>query len=172
MTLQNSEEIARVHKLNTFNGDVFKFEKFNDLSDYDDLFNKTNNNLKINSQPRKELRVITTRPFLELGDTLDLNFNDFKFDGRYICYGFNAKYFANTHGLHITYLLRNSFNSDTLLNIYDNQTYRTNPLLVRAKGTTLYKYKDYASEGNLHYLYGYNKQTKTKANNLSTWKFK
>ncbi|BAW18182.1 hypothetical protein MBVG596_0371 [Mycoplasmopsis bovigenitalium] len=156
VTVENASEISRIRELNTFNGDVFKFEQFNDLADYGDLFNKAKNYLNINSRPRKELKIITTKPFLEIGDFVELAFNDFKFDGRYVCYGFNVKFSANVNSLHITYDLRNSFNSDTLVNFYDDDGYRKNPLLLRTRNKTLYKFKDYVvNDGNLHYLYNF-----------------
>ncbi|MCS4536751.1 hypothetical protein NXS15_01220 [Mycoplasma sp. CSL7475-4] len=142
ITLDNSQEIQRIHNLNTFTGDIYKWEQFNDLSTYNDLFKQANNSLRLNSKPRKELKIETTKPLLELGESVDLMFGDDKFDGRYIVYSFSGKFRGSDNGVHITYQLRNGLNSDTLINFYDSQEYKKNPLFVETLDT-LFKFKDF-----------------------------
>ncbi len=105
----------------------------------------------LNSKPRKEIKLITASPFLELGDVLNLNFNDFIFDGRYIAQGFNAKIKGNNDSILITYHLRNSLNSDTLINLYDPQTFKINPLILDRDEFVVYKYADLTKESTLWY---------------------
>ncbi|QJR43639.1 hypothetical protein HLA87_02470 [Mycoplasma miroungigenitalium] len=141
ITLENAQEIKRIHGLNNFTGDVYKFEQFNDISTFSDLFKQANNSLKLNSKPRKELTIETTKALLELGDAVLLDFNNQKFDGRYIVYGFNGRFRGSDNSVHVTYNLRNGLNSDTLINFYDSQEYKKNPLFISGLKTT-FKYRD------------------------------
>ncbi|WP_233742553.1 hypothetical protein [Mycoplasmopsis agalactiae] len=123
----------------------------------------------LNSKPRKELQLITASPFLELGDVLNLNFNDFIFDGRYIVQGFNAKIKGNNDSILITYHLRNSLNSDTLINLYDPQTFKINPLIIDRDEFVVYKYADLTKGSSLWYYPSKTISKKSiKAHNLST----
>nr|BBJ33668.1 hypothetical protein MBKG4397_8340 [Mycoplasmopsis bovis] len=151
ITVENTAEIERVNKLSTFKGELFKFERFNDISDLNDLVRQASNLLMLNSKPRKEIKLITASPFLELGDVLNLNFNDFIFDGRYIVQGFNAKIKGNNDSILITYHLRNSLNSDTLINLYDPQTFKINPLILDRDEFVVHKYADLTKGSTLWY---------------------
>ncbi|TDV23509.1 hypothetical protein BCF59_0498 [Mycoplasmopsis mustelae] len=144
VTLSNQSEVNRIHNLNNFNGDVYKYERSNDLSSFDDLYTHADNSLKLNSFIRYDMSIQTNQPFLELGDIVSLNLpNAPKFNGRYICIGFDGSIKGKSGFIEITYQLRNGLNSDTLLNFYDNQDYKINPL--KRKDGTYYKFKDFYS---------------------------
>ncbi|WVD73532.1 hypothetical protein SGZLLDDJ_CDS_0013 [Mycoplasmopsis phage vB_Mfe_PMF329] len=128
ITLENSKEVQRINKLNNFYGDVYRYEKSNDLSSYNDLFKQAKNNLALNSYINTTLKIQTTKPFLNLGDGVILNFNNVKYDGRYICTGFNGEINGAVNEIKSTYELKNGLNADTLLNFYDSTDYKINPL--------------------------------------------
>ncbi|MCU9939233.1 hypothetical protein NW739_00015 [Mycoplasmopsis felis] len=128
ITLENSKEVQRINKLNNFYGDVYRYEKSNDLSSYNDLFKQAKNNLALNSYINTTLKIQTTKPFLNLGDGVILNFNNVKYDGRYICTGFNGEINGAINEIKLTYELKNGLNADTLLNFYDSTDYKINPL--------------------------------------------
>ncbi|WGI36479.1 hypothetical protein [Mesomycoplasma lagogenitalium] len=141
ITLENTSEINRLHLLNGFKGDIFRYDKNNDISTFTDLFRHTQNKLDINSHFTKELKIKCDRAFLNLGDFINLDFNQPKFDGKYVVIGFSGDYLAASQRITVNYVLRNTFNSDTLINFYDSQDYKINPL-IPDELNEVYKYID------------------------------
>ncbi|UWD34052.1 hypothetical protein [Mesomycoplasma molare] len=142
ITLENTQEISRINALNTFSGDVYKYEQNNDISTFSDLFKQAEGQLLINSTPRRELKLSSAKTILNLGDVIILNYDIPKIDGRYIVIAYEGTYTGSTGETLINYTLRNGLNGDTLINFYDSTDYKINPFFEENQETILYKYRD------------------------------
>ncbi|MFV8469440.1 hypothetical protein ACNQ17_00735 [Mycoplasma sp. Sp48II] len=140
VTVENSKEIKRINELTNFRGDVYAYDKYNDFSNIDDLYKFAQHELDLKSKLVNNLNLTCEVPFLNIGDSINLNSGINGVDGKYICNSFSGTYQGSSDTLKINYYLASSLDADTILNYYDSQAFRDNP--ARKKEKLQSKYQD------------------------------
>ena len=128
---KNVQEILNISKLSKTNGIVFKQEKFNDISNPDDLLSAVQNDLSKYSKPKKLLTVTARQLIWDLLDTVHVINASTLIDGFYVVKSLSGSVQSLGSDLfyELTYNLQESRNLNTLVNKYDNQSYRDNPVI-------------------------------------------
>lgn len=134
--LINWEERVKVAELSNTAGDVFKYEKTNDISDLNDLLRLCQGDLNISSLITKKFFIESEIPIWNVGQTAFIKTNNPTIDGVYLVISANGYILANTDNNNnnytlprFTYELINSKNANTLVNQFDNQSYKTNAFI-------------------------------------------
>ena len=128
---KNEAEITRLSNVSNTKGIVYKTEKFNDISDPDDLLAAVKNDLEKYSTPSKIL-TLTCKEFIwNILDAVNvININD-ELNGVYIVQSMEGKFkrigSSSIVDKEITYILKQTRNFNTLANKFDNQSYRDTP---------------------------------------------
>ncbi|MBN0919436.1 hypothetical protein [[Mycoplasma] gypis] len=153
--LENTQEIDKIKQLTNFGGDVFLYDKYNDYSNYDDLYKFTNSELLKVSTFANTLEIDTNKASWNISDVIYLNYS-IQADGFYICIGYRGTYNQASDELKITYIFKNSINADTLLNFYDSQAFRDKPLFANKQ--TFTKSIETSADGNIWHIKTLNNQ--------------
>ncbi|MHA3795765.1 hypothetical protein [Mycoplasma sp. VS31B] len=168
VTIENTKEIRRINELTQFRGDVYSYDKYNDFSSIDDLYKFAKHELEIKSKMIVNISLHCEVPFLNIGDAIFLHYGDSNLDGKYIAHSFTGEYNGASDTLKINYLLSSSLDADTILNYYDNQAFRDNP--VKRKDKIQSKYQDVKNLFN--FLQISKKETSQKTAQLASISYK
>lgn len=128
VTIENYQQKQTIKTLTGYEGDVYQYTKNNDYSNYDDLVKYGKHEIALNSNLVNEITIEANSPFLNVGDIVYLKNNINQVDGRYICISYTGEINIAVGHFKIKYTLRNSINADTIINFYDNQSYKDRPL--------------------------------------------
>lgn len=124
---KNLEEIRRLQNISGTSGIVYKSEKFNDISESDDLLAAVKNDLAKFSKPNKILTLTSNAFIYNVLDTVEVvNISD-DVNGIYIVSQIEGKVKSlgnNDVFKEFTYTLKQTTNFDTIENKFDNQSYR------------------------------------------------
>lgn len=128
---KNLNEINRLKALTGTKGIVYKSEKFNDISDPDDLLAAVKNDLEKYSYPNKILTINAKENIWKILDTVIVTNINENINGKYIVQQMEGSFKrikgSNTVLKDITYVLKQTRNFNTLENKFDNQSYRDLP---------------------------------------------
>lgn len=135
LELKNESQINLIASLSTTKGDVYHYEKYNDISSYNDLLKQAKNTLDYNSSLKKIITITSDYPIWEVADAVNVISKDEKVNGIYLVHSVNGSIKAsslknsenNNFWLgNYTYSLQNTNNVDTYMNQFDNQSFRDN----------------------------------------------
>lgn len=128
---QNQINLASNFNANKFK--IFRYEKYNDLTNLNELIRQGKSLLDIGQSPKLQLEIVSKKPIWNLGESV-------KFLGGQQFPQFSANYVVKSVEINLTlddklidgffkYLLSDIKNLDSSLNYFDPQFYRDNPLL-------------------------------------------
>lgn len=128
---KDNQEILNLSRISKTNGIVFKQEKFNDISNPDDLLTAVRNDLSKYAKPKKTLTVTCRKLIWNLLDSIKVINANQAIDGFYIIKSLSGSVESQGSELfyNLTYNLQESRNLNMLVNKYDNQSYRDNPVI-------------------------------------------
>lgn len=137
--LSNTEEIARVASFSTTKGEVYRYERLNDLTNFNDLLKATKSNLEIYKNIEKTIYITSEIPLYEILDVVEvISGEDDKVSGLYLVHEIAAEINAssikdtinNNFILPVfTTILKATKNTDNIVNEFDNQNFRDNPVI-------------------------------------------
>lgn len=130
--LSNNEEINKIASRSQTAGDVYKYEKYNDISDLSDLLRLCKGDLNVSSSSEKIITITCERPLFNVGETCTIFSNNENIKGLYLIIEANVEFLGfnnNFSDVVFTYTLKNSKNTNTLINQFDNQSYKKNPAI-------------------------------------------
>lgn len=127
---KNNQEISEIAQLSNTNGIVFKTEKFNDISNPDDLLAAVKNDLNKYSTPSKILTLNCREMIWDILDSIQVVNISPDIDGIYIVESYKGNFIPLGDKVfqNITYTIKQSKNMNNVLNKFDNQSYRDNPV--------------------------------------------
>lgn len=135
LELKNDDQIALISSLSNTTGEVFQYEKYNDISSYNDLLKQAKNTLDYNSSLKKVLTITADKPIWEVADAVQVKCQDSNVAGIYLVQQMEGSVTASAIGdktnfwlAEYTYTLQNTNNVDTYVNQFDNQSYRDNAI--------------------------------------------
>lgn len=127
---------ARISKqLKTPKGKLFRYEKYNDVTELDDLISQGKSLLEIGLASKLELKITTRKPIWDLGQYVEFTGTDYykEFVGEYVIKDVNVEFIVDSlSGLKFgifKYTLANLKQVETAFNYQDSQVYRDNPIV-------------------------------------------
>lgn len=123
-------------QLKTSNGKKFRYEKYNDMTSLADLGNAGKHLLELGTAEKVELKITSHNPIWSLGQHVNFEvgnvYEEYKeFAGEYIVKEVSIDFTVGNDGLEYAkfiYTLSDIKLTETLLNFYDSQAYRDNPV--------------------------------------------
>lgn len=129
---KNQEEINRIGSLSNTKGEVFRSDKFDDITSYKDLARIAISEVSKNSKITRTITIESDKPIWNVAEIVYVNYDDSITDN-YLVHEITAKLKINKindinqfTGSFIT-TLRSTANTDTWINLFDNQNYRSEP---------------------------------------------
>lgn len=135
---RNQEEINRVGSLSNTKGEVFRSDKFDDITNYKDLARIAISEISKNSKITRTITIESDKPIWNVADIVYVNYDDHITDN-YLVHEITAKlkinYLSNTNTNQLTgsfvTTLKSTANTDVWINLFDNQNYRSDPAYNR-----------------------------------------
>lgn len=132
---RNIEEINRIGNLSNTKGDVCRFDKYDDITAFNDLVKIANSEVEKNSKITRTITIQSTLPIWNVADIVKVISTEKAIEDCYLVQTItadlnvslvnNKTYFTST----FTTILKSTANTNSWLNLFDNQSYRSNPLM-------------------------------------------
>lgn len=142
--LSNTQEIARIASFSMTKGEVYRYERLNDLTNFNDLLKATESNLEIYKNTERIIYITSEIPLYDILDVVEVvsQEND-KVSGLYLVHEINVdingssiKDASNNNNFILpvfSTVLKATKNTDNIVNEFDNQNFRDNPVVNQAE---------------------------------------
>lgn len=177
LELKNDDQIALISSLSNTTGEVYQYEKYNDISSYNDLLKQARNTLDYNSSLKKILTITADQPIWEVADAVQVKCKDANVADVYLVQQMEGSVTASSIGdktnfwlAEFTYTLQNTNNVDTYVNQFDNQSFRDNA--ITDDNSIMVTTESVSIEGNILFSYEISTEDKILLNNQLEQPFK
>lgn len=129
ITSNNYSEIDKLKSISGTSGIVSRTEKFNDYSNIDDLYRVLNTQLEKNSIEKSTLILKSNKKIWNLLDVVNVKNYSEEINGIYLVHEISGRGSAWISGelIEYEYLLKKTFITDNIVNLFDSQSFRDNP---------------------------------------------
>lgn len=132
----NDLEILRLSTLTNTKGDVFRYDRYDDITSLKDLLNIADTEVSKNSKITRTLTIESDKPIFDVADVVFIKHQDSAIQDKYLVHNVYADIKVSyldreTQNFALTSfrtILKSTANTNNWLNLFDNQSYRSNPV--------------------------------------------
>lgn len=131
ITANNYSEIKKISQISKTSGIVSSVEKYNDVSNINDLYRILNSRLEKKSIEKISLTITSNEKIWNLLDIVSVKNYSPDIDGNFLVHEISGSgsSWKNDELITYSYLLKKTLSTDNIVNLFDSQSFRDNPVI-------------------------------------------